>query len=61
MAKNDSCNLTKREWSFLNSVFDEYYYNAEEPDKVYKKLQNLQMKIFFMDYLVKQELEKEDA
>ena len=60
MLKNDSCNLTKSEWKYLLNVFEEHYEYADEPDKAYKKLHNLHMKIFFMDALVKQ-MEDQDV
>jgi len=61
MPKNESCTLTKSEWNYLLRVFDEHYYYADDPDKAYKKLHKLHMKLFFMDALVKQQEELKNA
>ena len=61
MPKNKSCNLTKSEWKYLLDVFQEHTNNSDDPDKSYKKLREIHMKVFFMDALVKQQMEEENA
>lgn len=59
--KLESCNLTKKEWDFLLMVFDDYVENLDSSKSTIKMLKEIHMKVFFMDAVVKQELEKENA
>ena len=58
--KVESCNLTKKEWDFLLMVFDDYVENLDSSKSTIKMLKEIHMKVFFMDAVVKHELEKED-
>jgi len=53
--KNKPCNLTKKEWSFLLMVFDDYVENLDSSESTIAMLKEIQQKLFFMDYLIKQE------
>jgi hypothetical protein len=53
--KNKPCNLTKKEWGFLLMVFDDYVENLDSSEDTINMLKEIHQKLFFMDYLVKQE------
>ena len=52
--KNKPCNLTKKEWSFLLMVFDDYVENLDSSESTIATLKEIHQKLFFMDYLIKQ-------
>jgi hypothetical protein len=55
--KNKPCNLTKKEWEFLLMVFDDYVENLDSSESTIEMLKEIHQKLFFMDYLIKQEKE----
>jgi hypothetical protein len=59
--KNKPCNLTKKEWTFLLMVFDDYVENLDSSESTIETLKEIHQKLFFMDYLIKQEEEKDHA
>ena len=59
--KNKPCNLKKKEWEFLLMVFDDYVENLDSSESTIAMLKEIQTKLFFMDYLIKQEKEKDHA
>ena len=59
--KNKPCNLTKKEWEFLLMVFDDYVENLDSSKSTIEMLKEIHQKLFFMDYLIKQEKEEDHA
>ena len=59
--KNKPCNLTKKEWEFLLMVFDDYVENLDSSESTIEMLKEIHQKLFFMDYLIKQEKEEDHA
>jgi len=59
--KNKPCNLTKKEWEFLLMVFDDYVENLDSSESTLEMLKEIHQKLFFMDYLIKQEKEEDHA
>ena len=61
MSKDKSCGLTESEWDYLLNVFEEHLQNSDDPDATYEMLHEIHMKLFFMDHLIKQDMEKQNA
>jgi hypothetical protein len=59
--KNKPCNLTRKEWEFLLMVFDDYVENLDSSESTIEMLKEIHTKLFFMDYLIKQEKEEDHA
>jgi len=59
--KNKPCNLTRKEWEFLLMVFDDYVENLDSSESTIEMLKEIHQKLFFMDYLIKQEKEEDHA
>lgn len=53
MSKHKPCNLTKAEWKLFINVLQYYYDNNDLTEKEDKQLEEIHMKVFFMDNLVK--------
>ena len=48
------CNLTRDEWDFLHQVFGQYCEDCDSSEEAEETLREINMKIFFMDHLVKE-------
>jgi len=61
MSEDKSCGLTETEWEYLLNVFEEHLENSDDADEAYEILHEIHMKLFFMDHLIKQDMEKQNA
>lgn len=52
------CNLTRKEWNFLLMVFQDYVENLDSSESTIKMLDDIHMKVFFMDALIKDQEEQ---
>jgi hypothetical protein len=53
--KRKLCNLTKAEWTLFTEIFQYFHDEHDLSDKEVKQMQTIHEKLFFMDYLIKEQ------